>query len=152
MIFFDFSDVKKTLQLLPWWVGPLSQGLALTVAELVWNRGVSVCSLCGFFAFYVFLILSRLDPASPLWCFLYQYLFASFYIMFTPWFYHDLILFTFYLVPPWRFWCFFLPTLSLWRWQMPIQRVSTVCGPLTAMLQSLFRGDSATETWQSWET
>lgn len=93
--FFDFSDVKKTLQLLPWWVGPLSRGLALTFAEFVWNRRVSVCSLCGFFAFYVFLILSRLDQASPLWCFLYQYLFASFYTMFTPWFYHCLILFTF---------------------------------------------------------
>ena len=93
--FFDFSDVKKTLQLLPWWVGPLSQGLALTFAEFVWNRRVSVCSLCGFFAFYVFLILSRLDQASPLWCFLYQYLFASFYTMFTPRFYHCLIAFTF---------------------------------------------------------
>lgn len=41
--FFDFSDVKKTLQLLPWWVGPLSQGLALTFAEFVWNRRVSLC-------------------------------------------------------------------------------------------------------------
>lgn len=53
--------------------------------------GTAVCH-CAFLMWTLcllsFLIWSRLDPASPLWCFLYQYLFVSFYIMFTPWFYH----------------------------------------------------------------